>query len=155
MKLSTRSRYGTRLLLDMAFHYNEGPIRLGVIAKRQGIPLKYLEQIIIPLKNAEYVKSVRGPKGGHLLAKPPQDITVGEVVALLEGGIKLTRCTANPEMCQRSEICLTRFLWKEATEAIQRRLDEVTFAELVEKATALGQEPLGCPSDEDKAFSCK
>lgn len=155
MKLSTRSRYGTRLLLDMAFHYNEGPIRLGIIAKRQGIPLKYLEQIIIPLKNAEYVKSVRGPKGGHLLAKPPEMITVGEIVALLEGGIKLTKCTADPESCTRSEVCITRFLWKSATDAIQERLDKVNLAELVARATALGVEPLGCPSEEDKAFSCK
>ena len=86
MKLSTRSRYGTRLMLDMAEHYNEGPIQLGVIAKRQNIPVKYLEQIIIPLKKANYVKSVRGNRGGHMLAKPPDAISVGEIVDLMEGG---------------------------------------------------------------------
>ena len=71
MKLSTRSRYGTRLMLDMAQHYNEGPIQLGDIAKRQDVSVKYLEQIIISLKKARYIESVRGPKGGHILTRPP------------------------------------------------------------------------------------
>src|SRR4030042_1950504 len=103
MKLSTRSRYGTRMLLDMAQHYNQGPVHLGDIAKRQNISLKYLEQIIIPLKKAHDVASVLGPKGGHLLAKPPDQITVGEIVALLEEGINLVECTENPEVCDRSQ----------------------------------------------------
>ena len=81
MKLSTRSRYGTRLMLDMAQHYREGPIHLGDIAKRQDVSVKYLEQIIIPLKKAHYIESVRGSKGGHILTKPPEEITVGEIVA--------------------------------------------------------------------------
>ena len=84
MKLSTRSRYGTRLVLDMARHYQQGPIQLGAIARRQNISVKYLEQIIIPLKKSNYVTSVRGAKGGHLLAKAPEEITVGEIVSLLE-----------------------------------------------------------------------
>ncbi|MFZ2445544.1 MAG: Rrf2 family transcriptional regulator [Syntrophobacteraceae bacterium] len=146
MKLSTRSRYGVRLVLDLALNYDRGPIRLGDIAKRQEIPLKYLEQIIIPLKKAEYVTSVRGPKGGHMLTRPPERITVGEIVALLEGGIKLTRCTAQPEICDRSATCITRFLWKEATEAIHDRLDMVTFARLVQM-TSGREELLGCPAE--------
>ena len=73
-------------MLDMAEHYHDGPIHLVTIAKRQGISVKYLEQIIIPLKKADYIQSVRGPKGGHALARPPEEITVGEIVALLEEG---------------------------------------------------------------------
>ena len=133
MKLSTRSRYGTRLALDMALHYDRGPVRLGEIAQRQGIPVKYLEQIVIPLKKAGYVKSVRGPKGGHLLAKPPAEITVGEIVELLEGGLRLTRCTEFPESCARSETCVTRFLWKETTEIIHQRLNSITLADLAKR----------------------
>ena len=72
MKLSTKSRYGTRLMLDMAQHYQDGPIHLANVAKRQGISVKYLEQIIIPLKKANYILSVRGPKGGHTLASSPE-----------------------------------------------------------------------------------
>ena len=93
MKLSTQSRYGTRLMLDMAQHYQSGADSLGDIAKRQDISVKYLEQIIIPLKKAHYIESVRGPKGGHTLTRPPEEITVGEIVALLEEGASLVECT--------------------------------------------------------------
>ena len=96
MKLSTRSRYGTRMLVDMAQHYNEGPIQVGDIAKRQAISVKYLEQIIIPLKRAGYLKSIRGPKGGHVLARRPEEITVGEIVAVLERGTALVECAEKP-----------------------------------------------------------
>jgi len=131
MKLSTRSRYGTRMILDMAQHHNKGPIQLGDIAKRQNVSLKYLEQIIRPLKRANYVKSFRGSKGGHMLNKPPEEITVGEVVALLEGGARLTNCSANPETCERVDSCLTRYLWIEASKAMFEKLSNITFADLM------------------------
>ncbi len=92
MKLSTRSRYGTRMMLDLAQHYDEGPVQIGNVSKRENISVKYLEQLIIPLKKANFIKSVRGPKGGHMLAKPPEAITVGEIVRVLEGGINLSSC---------------------------------------------------------------
>ncbi|MFZ5451345.1 MAG: RrF2 family transcriptional regulator [Thermodesulfobacteriota bacterium] len=130
MRLSTRSRYGTRLMLDMAEHYNEGPIRLMTIAQRQDISVKYLEQIIIPLKKAQYIKSVRGPKGGHKLAKPPEEITVGEIVALLEEGETLVECSHNGDACQRAAACPTRHLWSEAARAMFERLNAITLADL-------------------------
>ncbi len=136
MKLSTRSRYGTRLMLDMAQHYDQGPVNLANIAKRQGISLKYLEQIIIPLKKAHYVESVRGPKGGHILAKPPQEITVGEVVALLEEGTTLVECSKSPEVCERSRTCPTRLVWKEVAQAMFDKLQAITLADLVKMAEA-------------------
>jgi Rrf2 family iron-sulfur cluster assembly transcriptional regulator len=139
MKLSTRSRYGTRLLLDMAQHYDQGPIQLGDIAKRQDISVKYLEQIIIPLKRANYVLSVRGPKGGHFLAKPPEDITLGEIVALLEAGPSLVKCSEHAEVCQRSATCPTRPIWKEAAQAMFDKLDAITLADLAERARAGAQ----------------
>jgi Rrf2 family iron-sulfur cluster assembly transcriptional regulator len=132
MKLSTRSRYGTRLMLDMAQHYDDGPIHLANVARRQGISVKYLEQIIIPLKKAHYVKSVRGPKGGHILAKPPTEITVGEIVALLEEGAYLTQCSADSQACERSSTCLTRRLWKEAAEAMFDKLHSITLADVMQ-----------------------
>lgn len=136
MKLSTRSRYGTRLMLDMAEHYNDGPIHLMMIAQRQGISVKYLEQIIIPLKKAKYVKSVRGPKGGHSLARPPEEITVGEIVALLEEGMSLVECSNNEEVCERSPFCPTRLIWKEAAQAMFEKLKSITLADLLEKSKA-------------------
>jgi Rrf2 family protein len=137
MKLSTRSRYGTRLMLDMAQHYQEGPIQLGDIAKRQNVSVKYLEQIIIPLKKAHYIESVRGPKGGHILTRPPEEITVGEIVALLEEGTSLVECTADATVCERANSCPTRLLWKEASEAMFDRLKAITLADLVKKAKVL------------------
>ena len=134
MKLSTRSRYGTRLMLDLAEHYQKGPLHLSTIALQQGISVKYLEQIIIPLKKADYIRSVRGPKGGHILAKPPAEITIGEIVALLEEGASLAECSDNPKVCERSSICLTRYLWQAAAQAIFDKLDSITLADVLKMA---------------------
>ena len=131
MKLSTRSRYGTRMMLDMAQHYDEGPIQIGDIAKRQDISVKYLEQLIIPLKKANYVESVRGPKGGHMLVKPPEEVTVGEIVEVLEGEINLARCIESPEICDRSDTCLTRGVWEEATRAMYDKLNSITLSKMI------------------------
>jgi Rrf2 family protein len=139
MKLSTRSRYGTRLLLDMAQHYGQGPLHLAHIAQRQGISVKYLEQIIIPLKKAQYVKSVRGPKGGHILARPPQEITVGEIVALLEEGASFVACSENTAVCQRADTCITRLLWKEAAQVMFETLAAITLADLITRYKAPGE----------------
>ena len=137
MKLSTRSRYGTRLMLDMAEHYNDGPIHLMTIAQRQEVSVKYLEQIIIPLKKAQYIKSVRGPKGGHALAKPPEEITVGEIVAVLEDGMSLVECSHNGDSCQRSPFCPTRHIWREVSQAMFERLGAITLADLLARTKGL------------------
>jgi Rrf2 family transcriptional regulator, iron-sulfur cluster assembly transcription factor len=134
MKLSTRSRYGTRLMLNLAEHYLQGPIHLNTIALQQGISVKYLEQIIIPLKKAKYIRSVRGPKGGHILAKPPAEISIGEIVALLEEGASLAECSYNPESCGRSSTCSTRFLWQEAAQAMFDKLNSITLADVLKTA---------------------
>jgi Rrf2 family transcriptional regulator, iron-sulfur cluster assembly transcription factor len=131
MKLTTRSLYGTRLLLDMAKYYGKGPIKLGVIAKRQDISVKYLELIIRTLKKGNYIESFRGSRGGHVLSKPPGQITVGEIVALLEGSSFLTPCSNSPKFCSRSGKCLTRHLWIEASRVLFGFLNQVTFADLL------------------------
>ncbi len=136
MKLSAKSRYGTRLMLDMAQHYKEGPIHLAQVATRQGISVKYLEQIIIPLKKADYIRSVRGPKGGHALALAPEEITVGEIVALLEEGTSLAECAHNDKVCERSQTCLTRWLWNEAGQALFDKLYSITLADVMNGAGA-------------------
>lgn len=134
MKLSTRSRYGTRLMVDMARHYNQGPIQLGDIARRQNISMKYLEQIIIPLKKARYIESIRGPRGGHILTRPPEEITVAEIVALLEKGTTLTECSEYAGICERADFCPTRLVWKEAAAAMFDKLQSITLADLAKKA---------------------
>jgi Rrf2 family protein len=119
------------MMIELAGRYDNGPVQIGEIAARQGISVKYLEQLIIPLKKANYVKSVRGRKGGHMLAKPPEEITVGEIVELLEGGINLSECIENPEICDRSETCLTRGIWETATGAMSRELNAITLADMI------------------------
>ena len=136
MKLSTRSRYGTRMMLDLANHYNEGPVQIGDISKREDISVKYLEQLIIPLKKACLIESVRGPKGGHMLAKPPEEITIGEVVSVLEGGVNLTNCIENPDVCEKTNSCLTRSVWEEATKAMYDKLNATTLAKIIEKGNS-------------------
>ncbi|MDX2445939.1 MAG: Rrf2 family transcriptional regulator [Desulfobacterales bacterium] len=136
MKLSTRSRYGTRMMLDLAQHYDEGPVQIRNVSKRENISVKYLEQLIIPLKKANFIKSVRGPKGGHMLAKPPEAITVGEIVRVLEGGINLSSCIENPEVCDRTRECLTRGLWEEATKAMYEKLNSATLSKMINEGSS-------------------
>ena len=143
MKLSTRSRYGTRLLLDMAEHYQGGPTQLGVIARRLGIAVKYLEQIIIPLKREGLVKSARGYKGGYMLARRPEEITVREIVVLLEGGLRLTACTELPESCERAETCVMRLVWQVAAEAMHQKLEGYTLADLLKMEQSVGKGAVG------------
>ena len=132
MKLSTRSRYGVRLLVDLARNGNQGPVQMGEISKRQDISVKYLEQLIRPLKQANMVNSVRGPKGGHLLAKKPEDITLGQIVRLFEGQSELVECISNPEKCSMSDDCQVRLAWGEATMVLYEKLDNTTIANLME-----------------------
>jgi Rrf2 family protein len=133
MKLSTRSRYGARILVDLARHNDQGPVQIGEISKRQDISVKYLEQLIRPLKQASMVTSVRGPKGGHMLAKNPEDITLGQIVRLFEGQSELVECISNPEQCNKSDDCQVRLAWKDATRVLYEKLDSTTIFDLMNK----------------------
>ncbi|HBF43447.1 MAG TPA: hypothetical protein DDW42_07440 [Desulfobacteraceae bacterium] len=132
MRLSTRSRYGTRLMQDLAQHYDKGPVRIAEIARRQDMPVKYLEQLIIPLKRGNFIKSVRGPKGGHMLARPPEEITVGQIVKALESRVELVGCIENPSECERSGKCLTRGIWEAVSNAMYDKLNSITLSKMLE-----------------------
>jgi Rrf2 family protein len=132
MKLSTRSRYGARLLVDLARNKNQGPVQIGEISKRQEISVKYLEQLIRPLKKAKLVTSVRGPKGGHLLSEKPEKITLGQVVRLFEGQADLVECISFPEKCPMSDDCQVRLAWRDATRVLYEKLDATTIADLMD-----------------------
>ena len=131
MKLSTRSRYGARILVDLARHKDQGPIQIGEISKRQDISVKYLEQLIRPLKQANLVTSVRGPKGGHLLAENPENISLGQVVRLFEGQTDLVECISFPNKCPMSDDCQIRLAWQDATEVLYEKLDATTISDLM------------------------
>lgn len=133
MKLSTKSRYATRALLDLAIHNNEAPVLLRDIAQRQQISLLYLEQLVAPLKAGGLIRSVRGTKGGILLAKHAEDIRLSEVIHLLEGSTSLVDCVTDPSLCDRSEFCVTRDIWEELKMAIDGVLESTTLHNLAER----------------------
>lgn len=136
MRLSTRTRYGIRALLDIALHGTAGPVSLKEVAERQGVSEKYLEQVLLTLKGAGLVRSVRGARGGFVLNRRPADIRLGEVVDLLEGPIGLTECVLDREFCPRSELCAARDLWVEASAALQKVLGSLTLEDLVRRQRA-------------------
>lgn len=133
MKLSTRARYGTRALLDLALHGAEEPVPLKDISRREKISLQYLEHLITPLIAAGIVRSVRGARGGILLAKPPHEIKLSEVIQLLEGSLAPVECITNPEACPRSDSCATRDIWNEMKKAMDGILESKTLQDLVEQ----------------------
>jgi len=139
MKLSTRGRYGTRALLELALHWGEGPVLLRNIAQRQQISTQYLEHLITPLIAGGLVRSTRGAKGGVSLAKPPEEIKLSEAIQLLEGSMAPVDCVNNPEICIRSELCVTREIWGEIKGAINGVLESVTLRDLVERQKRMGQ----------------
>jgi Rrf2 family protein len=129
-------------MLELAFHYGEGPIELKEIAKRENISLKYLEQVINPLRAAGLVKSIRGSKGGYSLAKPPSEICLYDVVEILEGPLNLLECLVDAKACQRVQFCVTRDIWKEVSEAISKIFYAVTLEDMVNrKKEKEGQNP--------------
>ena len=133
MKLSTRGRYGTRLLLDLALHRGERPVPLKDIAQREQISLSYLEHLITPLIAAGMVRSSRGARGGVWLAKSPQEIKLSEAVGVLEGSIAPVECINDSKACPRSDSCVTRDVWSELKEAIDGILESTTLQDLVER----------------------
>ena len=137
MRLSTRGRYGTRLMVDLAQHYADGPIPLAEIAKRQDLSAKYLEQLIILLKGAGLIRSARGRRGGYMLARNPEDINVGEIIETLGGRLALVDCVAEPELCERSPECPTRGIWVGMTDILKKQLFSLNLQDIVQKSAPL------------------
>jgi Rrf2 family protein len=141
MRLSTKSRYGVRAVFDIAYHGGGNGVQVKDIARRQEISPRYLEQIFQKLRDAGIITSKRGPQGGYSLAKKPQNIKVGEIIRVTEGGLEPVFCV-RPEKsgkhCDRIAECVTRLIWKEAGEKLEDFFDSVTIGDLCEKAELLG-----------------
>lgn len=133
MRISTKIRYGARAMLELACRYGEGPVDLKEISKKENISLKYLEQVIIPLRTAGLVKSVRGSKGGYSLAKPPHEIRLNDVVEVLDGTTQFIECLKDPKGCSKAPFCVTRDIWKEASDAMNTIFRSITFEEMVNR----------------------
>lgn len=133
MRISTKIRYGARAILELASHYGQGPIDLKEIARKEDISLKYLEQVIIPLRTAGLVKSVRGARGGYSLAKPPSEIRLNDVIEILDGQVQFIECLRDPKGCRKASSCVTRDIWKQAFDALQDVFRSITFEEMVNR----------------------
>ena len=139
MRLTTKSRYGTRLVLDIAVYGKDKPVPLSDVSSRQNISLKYLEQITTKLKKAGIIESHRGAAGGHMLAKPPDEISVGAIVRILEGATLIADCAEEGKqvcgICNRAGDCLSRWVWVEASRTLFDFLDKITIESLLTSET--------------------
>lgn len=132
MKISTKGRYALRIMADLAIHDTGGYIRLKEIAERQGITLKYMEQIMPLLTKAGYVRSYRGNNGGYMLARKPEDYTVGEILRTTEGSLAPIPCLEDyPNRCPRSEQCITLPFWEGMWKVVKEYAEGITLADLV------------------------
>lgn len=150
MKLSTQSRYGVRAIFDIAYHSEGLETQVKDISRRQGISQRYLEQIFQKLKRAGIIGSKRGPSGGYFLGKKPEEISLGEVIRVTEGGINPVRCVnaKNSEQpCERSGECVTQIVWNEAGKRLGDYFDSVTIRDLCSLAREMG-----IKKDFDKRF---
>ncbi len=133
MKISTKGRYGTRMLLDLAQHDNSERILLRDISLRQGISLNYLERLVSPLVAGGIIRTTRGPKGGISLAKRPEQIKLSEVIQVLEGSTAPVECVKDPKVCDRSDLCVTRDIWQELRKKTDSFLESITIKDLVKR----------------------
>lgn len=136
MKLSTKGRYGLKAMFDLALNYGEGPIPLKSIAERQEISEHYLEQLISNLRKAGLVKSVRGAQGGYVLAHKPSEITVGDVLRVLEGPIGLVDCVLEQDAveCSKADDCITRVVWEKIRDSMISTMDSITLKDMCDEA---------------------
>ena len=130
MKVSTRGDYAARALLSLALHESDRPTSVKEIAERTNLPQPYLEQILLAVKGAGLVRSKRGVGGGYVLARPPAEITVRDVVEAVDGPIALNGCVLWPEDCRRSADCRMHEVWVLAQQRMMDVLGEVTLAQL-------------------------
>jgi Rrf2 family cysteine metabolism transcriptional repressor len=143
MKLSTRTRYGVRALVDLAMHNDGSPVQLREIAEREEISEKYLEHLMSLLKTASFVRSIRGSKGGYLLAKDAREINLREVVDVLEGSLAPVECVTDAKLCDRAGSCVTRDVWGEVQGVINDVLESITLDELCRRKKDKDQSSTG------------
>lgn len=142
MKLSTRARYGLRALIDLGVHSEDEAVSLQSIAARQELSLSYLEQLMAMLKKAGLVKSTRGAQGGYMLKKPADEISVGEILRVLEGGLDAVECPGieGEGGCQGADLCVAKVVWKRINDSITNAVDHFMLSELIEESKKVQEE---------------
>ncbi|MFW5896479.1 MAG: RrF2 family transcriptional regulator [Bacillota bacterium] len=132
VKISTRGQYGVRAMSVLADRYGEGPIPNRDIAEAQGLSQSYLEQLLAPLRRAGLVRSVRGPEGGYYLSRPPEEITVGDVLRVLEGSLSPVECVEDhTKVCARADICPARRVWMLVRDSVNHVVNSINLADLI------------------------
>lgn len=139
MRITMKGDYGLRAMIELAAHYGEGPVPSAAIASRQRIPEHFLDQLLITLRRAGLLKSHRGPQGGHMLARPPEQISMGDVILALEGNVAPMECLPTPAACQLSPGCAIREVWAQVEEFARQLLAQTTLQGLAERHRVPGQ----------------
>ena len=134
MKLSTKGRYGLRALIDLALYSENETVSIQSIARRQNISDSYLEQLMRKLRSAGLIVSVRGAQGGYKLARPANEISVGDVLRTLEGSLEAVTCGGEDNSCQGADLCVTKFVWERINSSIRDTVDSIKLSQLVEES---------------------
>ena len=133
MKVSTKGDYGVRALVELAHHYGLGPVQSAEIASRQEVPEPYLDQLLTTLRRAGFIRSVRGPQGGHALIPEPAELKLSDVMVALEGSLAPIACVDDPDACTRTGGCIQREVWERVRDATLEILESVSIGDLAEK----------------------
>ena len=151
MRLSTKGEYASRAMLELSLRYGQEPLHVREISEAQMIPRRFLEQLLLLLKRAGYLKSRKGHRGGYVLARPPSAITVAEVIRVMDGPLAPIDCVSvmAHEPCPMEAACGLRWLWKDVRDSVAGILEKTTFADLVEKSARKGQAPPRTPKAPD------
>jgi len=136
MKLSTKGRYGVRAMVDLASNYGSAPISIKTISKRENLSEYYLEQLFSPLRRANIIRSIRGAQGGYVLCKPPNEITVGDIMTILEGPIEIADCIDGVE-CDSSDCCATKTVWEKIKNSIDSVMNSITLQDIIDDYEAI------------------
>ncbi|MDC7223142.1 MAG: Rrf2 family transcriptional regulator [Spirochaetales bacterium] len=132
MKLSTKSRYASRLMIRLALEDSQEPLQLNEIARQEDISEKYLSQLVIPLRKAGLIDSVRGARGGYRLNRPLEEISLLDVVKAMEGGVEIVPCLVEGQPCDRTAQCTTYKVWDDVSRAMEKTLEGYTLAVLTQ-----------------------
>jgi len=133
MKMSTKGRYGLRIMLELALNYGRKAVIADAIAQNQQISANYIHLLVKTLRDAGLITAARGPNGGYLLARPPAEINVLQIIDALEGKIRVVDCAAGGESCARTLECVAREVWEKLNRAVEDTLKEITLDQLVSK----------------------
>ncbi|MDD8030470.1 MAG: Rrf2 family transcriptional regulator [Acidobacteriota bacterium] len=141
MKLSTKGEYASRAMLELSARYGQGPVPIKIISLSQAIPEQFLAQILLLLKRAGYLKSKKGPNGGYYLSKPPELISVAEVIRVMDGPLAPINCVSviEHEPCPLEDRCGLRFLWKEIRDMVASHLEKTSFQDILTKQIKIAQ----------------